>query len=64
MKLVDLIEAKKRSSRMEAAIAAIVRDEDENVLTDDEVRAVGQKHGLSDRELEELVVIAQGPIGY
>ena len=54
------------SPQMERAIAGLVRDEEDDSppLTDDEVRGYGQVHDLTEAEIEQLVEIARGPIGY
>lgn len=54
------------SPQMERAISGLVRSEDDGSppLTDDEVRGYGQVHDLTEAEIEQLVEIAQGPIGY
>ena len=61
----SLAEGKKRSENMERAIAALVRDdEDEDALDDDQIRALGKKYKLTAQEIEELVEIGQDAIGY
>ena len=54
------------SPQMERAIAGLVRSEDDDspTLTDDEVRGYGLVHDLTKAEIEQLVEIARGPIGY
>lgn len=50
---------------MHHAIAGLVRDnEDDPPMTDDEVREYGRSWALSADEIESLVEIAKGPIGY
>jgi hypothetical protein len=58
-------EIKFHSIRMHHAIAGLVRDnEDDPPMTDDEVREYGRSWALSADEIESLVEIAKGPIGY
>lgn len=54
----------RRSGRMKQAIAGLVREEGAPPMTDDEVREYGASYCLTPNEIEQLVEIAQGPIGH
>lgn len=65
--LLSMQEAK-HSDRFQAALADIVRDEDESELSEEELKAlvatVAAKHKLNGKEKKELALAAEGPIGY
>lgn len=49
---------------LDQAIAALVREEeDDEPLTEEEVRALARSFHLTPGETEQLVLISQGPIG-
>jgi hypothetical protein len=51
-----------------AALADMVRDEDETELSEEELKALVKKvakaHGLNAAETKKLALAAEGPIGY
>ena len=66
MKLQELHEA--YDAKFDAALADLVRDEEDEPLSDDEfeaeVKRVAKKHKLSAAETDKLRKAADGPIGY
>lgn len=63
MKIKELFEVKDRPA-FEKAVAALVRDDDQDALSDDEIRELGKKFKLTSAEIEKLVIIGQDAIGY
>ena len=56
------------SEAMESGIVDLVRDSDEEPLTDEQtavlVAELARKHSLTEQEAADLAEIATGPIGY
>ena len=53
----------KTSPEYAAAYAALVRDEDDEILMPEEVLELAHIHGLSAGEIERLLIDAEGPCG-
>ena len=66
--LLSLSEGAEKSEAFQAALAELVRDEEDPEMTEADLKAhinwLAKKHKLTAKEKRELALCAEGPIGY